>query len=280
MLPNFLILGAQKSGTSWLHAMLSQHPEVFLPEEELHFFDKADRHALGVAWYESHFAGAERFRAVGEKTPDYLWANGRGVEGHLPDVHHNVQRLLPDAKLIITLRDPVERAVSAALHLLRTRRVSPLHSIDDLLVGDAAELVRGHGVIEYGYYHRQITAYLELFRVEQMCFLIFEEDIRRDPDVTLRRVCEFLEIDLGFSFAQVETGVNVAQRSRLGLVLDYYVPTLGRATRAIDRFLPAHRPRPSPETQHRLYELYRDENERLFELLGRRPASWLREVRS
>jgi hypothetical protein len=276
LLPNFLIIGAQKSGTSWLHAMLVQHPDVFMPDSELHFFDKEDRFERGVAWYEAHFPEAGRFRAVGEKTPDYLWANGRGVEGHLPDVHHNVHRVVPDAKLIVVLRDPVERAVSAVLHLLRTRRVSPLLSLDALLVGEARDLVRGHGVIEYGFYHRQIRAYLEQFDRERMLFLLFEDDIRQNAPATLRRVCEFLEIEPDFGFSDEHKGVNVARRSRLGMVADYYAPFLRRASRLADVFLPAYRPVPAESTIRELSALYEEENEKLFEMLGRRAASWTR----
>lgn len=274
MLPNFLIIGAQKSGTSWLHAMLRQHPDVFMPEEELHFFDKQQHFARGVAWYEAHFDAAAGRTAVGEKTPDYLWANGQGVEGHLPDVHRNLHSVVPDAKLIVVLRDPVERAVSAVLHLLRTRRVSPLHSLDDLLVGEARHLVRGHGVIEYGFYCEQIEAYLELFDRERMLVLIFEEEVRRDPEAALRRVCGFLGVDPDFAFAEASEGVNVARRSRLGLLADYAFPALGALWRRVDAFLPAYRPTPSDAARRELQALYRKPNEELFELLGRRVPSW------
>ena len=79
MLPNLLIIGAQKCGTTWLARMLGQHPDVFMAEEEIHFFDRAHNFARGTAWYESHFAAAAGQSAVGEKTPDYLWAEGRGA---------------------------------------------------------------------------------------------------------------------------------------------------------------------------------------------------------
>ena len=274
MLPNFLIIGAQKSGTSWLHAMLRQHPDVFMPEAELHFFDKRHHFERGVAWYERHFADAGGHAAIGEKTPDYLWANGQGVEGHLPDVHRNLHAVVPDARLIVVLRNPVERAVSAVLHLLRTRRVSPIHSLDDLLVGRGRDLVRGHGVIEYGFYCEQLEAYLELFDRDRMLVLFFEEDVRDDPASTLRRVCAFLGIDPGHPFAEASEGVNVARRSRLGLLADFYLPALGALWRRGDALLPAYRPTPSDAVLRELYALYDEPNQRLFRLLGRRAASW------
>ena len=274
MLPNFLIIGAQKSGTSWLHAMLRQHPDVFMPEEELHFFDKRQHFSRGVAWYEAHFAEAGGRTAVGEKTPDYLWANGQGVEGHLPDVHRNLHTVVPHAKLVVVLRNPVERAVSAVLHLLRTRRVSPRHSLDDLLVGEARHLVSGHGVIEYGFYSDQIDAYLELFDRDRMLVLIFEEDVRREPESTLRRVCGFLGVDPEFPFVQAGEGVNVARRSRLGLFGDYYLPALGLLWRGADALLPPYRPTPGDAALRELHALYAEPNEKLFAWLGRRITAW------
>src|SRR5262249_40448697 len=75
--PNFIIIGAQKSGTTWLARHLRNHPEVFLVRGEIHFFDKDFNFARGRDWYESQFAAATTHRAIGEKTPEYLWANGK-----------------------------------------------------------------------------------------------------------------------------------------------------------------------------------------------------------
>ena len=134
-LPKFLIIGAQKSGTSWLSYNLSNHPEVFIPKQELHFFDKGYNYSKGIEWYKTHFKNCGNAIAIGEKTPDYLWANGIGTEDHLPDVHLNIHKHLPNTRLIIMLRNPVDRAVSAVRHIIRSRRIAPPRRIDDLLLG-------------------------------------------------------------------------------------------------------------------------------------------------
>lgn len=277
MLPNFLIIGAQKSGTTWLARLLRQHPDVFMPPGEIHFFDKAHNYRNGLGWYEAHFAGANGRRAIGEKTPDYLWADGRGVEGHLPDVHRHIHDALPDARLIAVLRNPVERAVSAVKHIIGSGRVSPLHAMDDLLIGPKQALVEGHGVLDYGFYHRQLTAYLQYFDRSQLLVLFYEEDVVGDPAAGLAKVCRFLGIDDRVTFDGLRERVNANHHSRLSLMLSYHVPALRPISKRIGRRLPRYRPRPSGEVRRRLYALYADENRRLFELLGRDPVPAWRE---
>lgn len=130
-LPNFLIIGAQKAGTSWLAYQLEKHPEVYLPKKEIHYFDKEFNYAKGLDWYKSHFDSVTTETAIGEKTPEYLWANGAGWEDHLSNVHKNLFETLPNARLIITLRNPVDRAISALHHIIRSGRISPLHDINE-----------------------------------------------------------------------------------------------------------------------------------------------------
>lgn len=271
--PNFLIIGAQKSGTTWLAGNLEQHPEVFMPAHEIHYFDKDYNFTKGMSWYEKHFAAVKNQKAIGEKTPDYLWANGRGVEGHLPDVHRNIYSALPDVKLIAVLRNPVNRAVSAVNHIINSARISPLHDIDDLLVGDKQHLVQGHGIIDCGRYCRQIRAYLELFDRDQLLILIFEEEVVQDPDSALRKVCEFLEIDPSFEFQDKKRRRNVGS-SKMALVVGYYLPFLRPFFRLLGHYLPATKNRPSEPTIRELYRMYQEENEKLFDLLGRRIVSW------
>ena len=106
--PDFLILGAQRCGTSSLHHWLSQHPDIWLPDEkELHFFD-LNWHA-GPSWYRGMFT--DDGRVVGEATPIYLF---------YPNVDDWVHEVAPDCKFIVLLRDPVDRAYSHYHHALRT----------------------------------------------------------------------------------------------------------------------------------------------------------------
>jgi Tol biopolymer transport system component len=273
--PSFLIIGAQKSGTTWLARHLRNHPEVFLVRGEVHFFDKDFNFARGRDWYESHFAPATTQRAIGEKTPEYLWANGKGAEGHLPDVHRNLGSMYPDARLIVVMRNPVSRAVSAAHHLIRTGRCSPLLSIDDLLIGEKRHLAEAHGVIPKGRYYEQIQAYLEYFPREQFLFLLFEEDVVKAPHETLAQTCRFVDVNPGFQFGTVNQPVNEFNRSIAGLAVTYYFKKAERLGGFLDRHLSHQQKRPKFETLARLHELFAEENEKLFALLGRRSEAWV-----
>lgn len=273
-LPNFLIIGTQKAGTSWLADMLRQHPEVFMPNHEIHYFNKDFNFSKGIEWYKAHFSEVKHETAIGEKTPDYLRTNGIGVEGHLPNVHRNVHNALPDAKLIVTLRNPVHRVISAVNHIIRSGRISPFHSIDDLLLGNKSSLVEGHGVIDYGKYHRHLMSYLKYFDRSHMLILIFEEDVVQNPSKGLIKVCEFLKIDSSFKFSKMKKRINAFQSSKLCLILNYYTPFFKLITPIADRFLPDTKANPSESVIHKLYRMYAEENEKLFNLLGRRIEAW------
>jgi hypothetical protein len=107
--PDFLVLGTQKGGTTTLHHLLRQHPDVFLPSvKEVHFFSL--HYGKGAAWYGEHFRGAQPQQRCGEITPYYLFH---------PEAPGRIHQLLPKARLIILLRDPVERLLSQYFHSRR-----------------------------------------------------------------------------------------------------------------------------------------------------------------
>ena len=112
-LPDFVIIGTQKAGTTWLAARLAEQPGIFLPRPfEVHFFDREDNYGRGTAWYAERFRSAPVGALVGEKTPDYLWTQ-RPPDRGPNDIPHRMYTLLPNARLVLVLRDPVRRAISA-----------------------------------------------------------------------------------------------------------------------------------------------------------------------
>ncbi len=273
--PDFIIIGAQKSGTTWLRHHLRQHPDVFVPVDEAQFFNKRHRYAKGQEWYESFFNAAHSSQVIGDKTPDYLWTISDGAKQHVAGSHERIHDLYPEVKLVVTLRNPVNRAVSALNHFIRRGHVSPLHRIDDLLFGDKQSEVEGRGIIERGFYHRQLQPYLKLFDREQMLILILEEDIFQSPRRTLGRLYDFIGVDSSTSEADLDQEKGEHYLSLLGLLLQYYLLPKD-LVKLLDRPLPSSKLYPSPDAVLRLYDLYEEENEKLFDLLGRRPTSWLR----
>ena len=177
-LPNFLVIGAQRAGTSLLHQILLAQPEVYVPvqRKEVHYFDRYFER--GPDWYESYFPAADataRYRAVGEITPDYL---------AIAEVPARIHALLPDCRLIAILRNPIDRAYSWYQYARRTRNDSR----------DFERFVREEpAALGAGLYHRHLHRYLALFPREALLVLVYEELVR-DPASELGRLARFLGI--------------------------------------------------------------------------------------
>ena len=132
---NFLIIGAQKAGTTWLCDVLRRHPGVFIPEwKELQFFNMEFNYEKGFDWYLDFFKGSEGCTARGEGTPNYFYNICTDLEHRdwiNREVPARVKTVLPDAKFILSLRDPVDRAVSAYNHFVLRGNIPPKKRIRD-----------------------------------------------------------------------------------------------------------------------------------------------------
>ena len=180
MLPNFLVIGAMKAGTTSLHRYLREHPQVFMPEEkELHFFVAERRWGRGRSWYEAQFAGAGDAIAVGEASPTYtMYPEFTGV----PD---RIEALLPEARLVYAVRHPIERMRSHYLHEVEKGR-------ERAPIGRA--LLTDPRYLNASRYAMQLEQYLACFPAEQI-LVITAEQLRRDRTATVGRVLAFLGVD-------------------------------------------------------------------------------------
>ncbi|MGF1491695.1 MAG: sulfotransferase domain-containing protein [Microcoleaceae cyanobacterium] len=213
--PTFLIIGVQKGGTSSLYEYLIQHAQI-APAlvKEVHFFDnhtRAHNFGKGMIWYRSHFAysfqnlflSAERSLTTGEATPDYLFD---------PNAPQRVAKYLPSAKLILLLRNPVDRAYSHYLHNVRASATydpgrEPLSfedaiaQEDERLKGEQEKLLQDSSYFSYNYSHysylskgiyiKQLEKWLEFFSKEQI-LILKSEDFFENPPITFAQVLEFL----------------------------------------------------------------------------------------
>lgn len=179
LLPNLIIIGAMKAGTSSLQYYLRQHPEVLMSaEKELNFFIEARNWNRGVAWYASQFGpGPVR----GEASPNYSAAR------RFPGVPERMHSVVPDAKLIYLVRDPVERAISHWVHNYSA-------GAEDRPFEEA---IRRWIYVERSLYWKQMEAFLAHFPREQI-LVLESEHLRTARAVTLRRVFEFLGVDPDF----------------------------------------------------------------------------------
>src|SRR5262245_49771858 len=163
-LPNFLVIGAQKCGTGWLHNFLGSRPDVFVPKErkELWFFDHEDRFlSLGVPGYAAYFEAAGAAVAVGEATPGYLFVDDPHPDGgHVNAFRRGVPErardvLGPDLKLIASLRNPIDRSISAFLHHRKRKRIPAGRTIGGCWATGA--------IVNIGFYGAQLAKWADVF---------------------------------------------------------------------------------------------------------------------
>jgi hypothetical protein len=177
-LPTFLGIGVPRAGTTWLHELLSAHPEVYLPSrrKEVRFFDR--HHDQGQGWYEEFFCApddAPRYTAIGEISPQYLYC--LACPGR-------ISMLLPDAKLIVMLRHPVDRAYSQYGFVVQRRDYR----------GSFEEFVATRErALEMGFYSGYLKGYLRHFDRSQILPLIFEEAVSEGSQVR-RDLASFLGV--------------------------------------------------------------------------------------
>jgi len=213
-LPDFIIVGAMKSGTSSLFSYLSQHPQI-LPSKtkEVHFFDggidpDVDAFAKGQPWYRAHFPLKEHI-PTGSKTfeasPLYIFN---------PIAPKRIFDLIPNVKIIAVLRNPTERAISHYFHEKRkgreklsiyeamqqeASRLEPVVQAEDF----KSDIFVHNSYKSRGLYKEQIERYLEYFPRHQMLILSSEE-LFGDPDSTLARVFDFVGVDTAFKVEDLE----------------------------------------------------------------------------
>lgn len=183
-LPDFLVIGSMKSGTTTLYEYLTSHPRVFMcTPKEPRFFSLDERFARGIQWYSSLFDDANSDQLVGEASTCYSrWP-------FHPHVAERLHRHVPNAKFIYVMRDPVKRAYSHYRHRMEERVASGL---DVLSFSRAIEL--DPEITETGLYARQIGKYLERFSTSQFHFVLFEE-MTSDPRASLGALFQFLGLN-------------------------------------------------------------------------------------
>lgn len=200
LMPSYLIVGGQRCGTTSLQELLSTHPQISTPfmRKGIHYFDTS--FTRGSAWYQAHFPFRSRnSRITGEASPYYLFH---------PAVPQRIHDLIPEVKIVILLRDPVERAISHHKHEVRRGfeelDVGPaLEAEPQRLEGEEAQLLEDPSYRSYnhqhfsyvarGLYAKQVSRYLDLFPGNVLT--LEAESMWNDPASTMREAYEFLDID-------------------------------------------------------------------------------------
>lgn len=285
-LPNFLIPGAPKAGTTFLFNLLGQHPEICVSSiKEVHFFDIEENFARGLDYYASFFDNRDQRPAVGEATPTYMI---------YPHICGRLREALgPDIKLIFMLRHPVDRALSHFMMSLSGMSLREGLTLDDfpryLELSFANGAVAGFGPT--GRYAAQLAPFFELFPRENTLVLLFEEDVRGNAQPGLDKVCRFLQISphrFNTEISRHPTGTpKIKAINRL--IFDDASPVKRAAkallrstvlrdrlrTKILDINLRPQKVRLDPDLRQELFARYfKDDVARLEEMLGRDLNCW------
>ncbi len=190
---DFIGIGAQKSGTSWVYACLYEHPEICAPVKELHFFSRP-RYEEGIAVYAHNFRSCGTNKKVGEYSTSYLYSD---------EAAERIATHYPEVRLIAVLRNPMERAYSQYRNAIKAGEITTDTSYQAYL--DAVP-----SCIAQGQYAKQLEHYYKYFTEEQILVLIYE-DIAKDPQTFMSKIYTHLGVASDFSPPSLHSQINVAR---------------------------------------------------------------------
>ncbi|WP_245926262.1 sulfotransferase family protein [Sulfoacidibacillus thermotolerans] len=296
MFPDFLLVGAAKSGTSSLDRYLAEHPQIYIPpKKEAHYFsipsfpakfqgrgdEGMNTHTIRQReQYEQLFVPAQKGQVVGESSAFYLY---------YPGTAERIYHANPNMKIIITLRNPVDRAFSAYMYLLRDNREEL--SFEAGLEAESERKKQDYEPMwlykELGLYSSQIKRYFEVFPREQIKIILFEDFTAHTSEI-MRDLYTFLAVDPSFtpdtSMRYNESGVPksralftfIAQPNALKELVKPFIPASMRerlGNRAKSLLL--EKVQMNPATRRFLTQYYQEDIIRLQELIGRDLQKWL-----
>ena len=196
-LPNFMCLGAAKSGTTTLYDILRQHSEIYIPAfKEPHFFDITENYNNGLQWYEKNYFNKADKKIIADFTPSYFFDKNAPKR-----IYESLGRKM---KFLVILRNPVDRAYSHYLHSKRDYHenenfeealeleVNRLKKYKDQ--SDYLSYLR-HSYVHQGLYAQMLERYLQYFSLDNFLFVHFEDELLQERDLTIKRILDFLEVD-------------------------------------------------------------------------------------
>jgi hypothetical protein len=288
-MPTFLIIGAMKSGTTALYYYLEQHPQIYMsPVKEPNFFcseENSDGNfATRLGAYQELFRHVSVEKAIGEASHCYLYE---------PEAAARIRDHLPDAKLIAVLRNPVDRAYSHFLHMVRNGSEPLTDFAQALREEEAGGYQKGkvRGYIGRGRYYDQLKRYFDTFGRDRVRVYLYE-DLSSEPVDTLQDAFRFLGVDASF-VPDVSLRRNVSgdpkhktidrllrKPSPIKDALKIYLPARlrWRLSKAFDDLKTRNLVEPpaiQPEDRRQLIGVYRGDILRLQELIHRDLSGWL-----
>lgn len=266
-MPDFVYIGTDKAGSTWLYDVLAWHPEVYVPRvKDLYYFDRF--YHRGRSWYAAHFRGASPRQVAGELSHDYLYSEA---------AFKRIRNDIPDAKIIATLRNPINRAYSAYLQLIR-------HGLRYDSFKEAIE--HEHEIVERGMYSKFLKRYFDIFGREQIHIGIFD-DLADDPARFAREIFGFLGVEMFELPARlrdktlpaagaripllarlIRSGSHWARAARFELLVGMLKRSNFLTSLLYRRYSEDERPRMSDEMRIRMLKIFNEDVKRVEELIG------------
>lgn len=202
MLPDFLIIGGMKCGSTSLLHYLRSHSDILLPIgiKNLAFYDERENWSEGLAWYESFFQNPNsKSQVVGEISTEYT---------KYPDTKNvavNMASIVPDAKLIYLIRHPIERLQSHYIHMVGEGK-------ENRCINKALEIFENNRYINYSRYHLQLEQFLPFYDAANI-LIVTSESLRKNRNATLTRVFDFVGVDSSYKTIP-EVSLNTASERK------------------------------------------------------------------
>ena len=265
MFPNFLYIGPGRAGSDWVTKNLQLHPEIFIPRKKgTRFF--VDNYDNGLSWYEKFFDERAE-KAIGEATVGYL---------HTEHSAQLIQKHLPDAKFIVSLRDPVDRAYSSYGRLTGVAKEGD----DNYGISFENKIIATPSILDQGLYAKHLKRWFELFPRENFLILTFDE-MKNDPETFLQKIYTFLGVDPDFKSPVMEQKLNSsATLSSKSLPLYYLYRALLRIdffglSKMLDSINRTQREKINPDTRNKLIQdIFLDDINELEQLIGLDLTAW------
>lgn len=191
-LPDFLVIGFPRCGTTWLHTCIAEHPEIGVADQkESHFFDKYWER--GIDWYTNQFLAQNSAKVIGESTPSYALQNS---------ALSRIASVIPNVKLIVSIRNPVDQVYSNYWFAFKNKLGK--HKFMNMSFEDA---INKTPLIKRATYIQYFQSILNYFERQQLLVLKYE-DFNKKPEKIIREVYKFLEVDTSFTPSNLYRNVN------------------------------------------------------------------------
>ena len=299
-IPSFLFIGTGKAGSTSLYHYLNEHPEIFMsPIKETNFFSyeggrpdfagPGDLASLAhkttittIEKYLDNFQGVTDEQAIGEVSPSYLY---------VPQAPQRIKKYLPDVKMIVILRNPVDRAYSNFQHRMNLG-VEPLTDFSEAITAEKTRIANNWAptwhYLKQGFYYEQLQRYFDLFDSSQFKIYLFE-DWLSDKLGLIRDLFEFIEVDPDFTPNMI-TKYNISGKPKSEL-LNSFLAQKNPIKTALKKILPQKicsqlsasaqtknlqkLPSLSADVRQQLNQIYQPDILKLQKLINRDLSSWL-----